>query len=241
MFLGVTLIYFRQSPPEQPVLTMSINPPDKAIFNESAISPNGKLLAFTATSEGKRQLWIRPLHALTAQPIAGTDQAECPFWSPDNRWIGFFAQGKLKTIGLAGGPPQSLCDAVSARGGSWGRDGTILFSASPVSPILRIASTGGSPVPVTKVPAGVNEGHRYPSFRPDGRHFLFNVGTSRADAAGVFVGSLDGGEPLQLLSDVTNALYTARPGGRGLLVEETAEALKQIRGGARVRSGGVGR
>ena len=214
--VGLWFLYARRAQPAREALRFEVSTPGNTPAQMFALSPDGRHLAFITGNP--LQLWVRPMDALESRVLPGTEGASFPFWSPDGQRLGFFAQGKLKTIGLAGGPPQSLCDAVSARGGSWGRDGTILFSASPVSPILRIASTGGSPVPVTKVPAGVNEGHRYPSFLPDGRHFLFNVGTSRADAAGVFVGSLDGGEPLRLLSDVTNALYTARPGGRGLLV-----------------------
>ena len=214
--VGLWFLYARRAPPAREALRFEVSTPGNTPAQMFALSPDGRHLAFITGNP--LQLWVRPMDALESRVLPGTEGASFPFWSPDGQRLGFFAQGKLKTIGLAGGPPQSLCDAVSARGGSWGRDGTILFSASPVSPILRIASTGGSPVPVTKVPAGVNEGHRYPSFLPDGRHFLFNVGTSRADEAGVFVGSLDGGEPLRLLSDVTNALYTARPGGRGLLV-----------------------
>ncbi len=95
---AVSLIHLRQTPPEQPVLTTSILPPDKATFRDTAISPDGKLLAFTVASAGRQQLWVRPLQSLTAQPLAGAEQAEFPFWSPDSRWIGFFAQGKLKKL-----------------------------------------------------------------------------------------------------------------------------------------------
>jgi Tol biopolymer transport system component len=208
-------LYARRAPPARESLRFEVSTPG-APAQMFALSPDGRHLAFITGNP--LQLWVRSMDALESRVLPGTEGASFPFWSPDGQRLGFFAQGKLKTIALAGGPPQSLCDVSSGRGGSWGRDGTILFSEGPVSPILRIASTGGSPVPVTMVPAGVNEGHRYPSFLPDGRHFLFNVGTRRADAAGVYVGSLDGGEPVRLLSDITNALYVARPGGRGLLL-----------------------
>ena len=214
--VGLSFLYARRAPPAREELRFEVSTPGNTPAQMFALSPNGRHLAFITGNP--LQLWVRPMDALESRVLPGTEGASFPFWSPDGQRLGFFAQGKLKTIGLAGGPPQSLCDAITGRGGSWSRDGTILFSASNVSPILRIASTGGSPVPVTTVPAGVNEGHRYPSFLPDGRHFLFNVGTSRADAAGVYVSSLDGGEPIRLLPDFTNALYAARPGGRGLLV-----------------------
>jgi eukaryotic-like serine/threonine-protein kinase len=170
-----------------------------------------------ASDNGPSIVWVRSLDALESRALVGTEGASFPFWSPDGQRLGFFGQGKLKTIALVGGPPQSLCDATSGRGGTWNRDGTILFSSGPASPIWRIASTGGAPTAVTRLPDGANEGHRYPSFLPDGRHFLFNVGSSRPNAAGLFVGSLDGGEPIRLLSDGSNALYAASPGG-GLLV-----------------------
>jgi eukaryotic-like serine/threonine-protein kinase len=214
--VGLSFLYVRRAPPAREPLRFEVSTPGNTPAQMFALSPDGRHLTFITGNP--LQLWVRPMDALESRVLPDTEGASFPFWSPDGQRLGFFAQGKLKTIWLAGGPPQSLCDAISGRGGSWSRDGTILFSASNVSPILRIASTGGSPVPVTMLPAGVNEGHRYPSFLPDGRHFLFNVGTTRADAAGVYVGSLDGGEPVRLLPDFTNALYAARPGGRGLLV-----------------------
>jgi Tol biopolymer transport system component len=214
--VGLSFLYARRAPPARESLRFEVSTPGNTPAQMFALSPDGRHLAFIAGNP--LQLWVRSMDALESRVLPGTEGASFPFWSPDGQRLGFFAQGKLKTIALAGGPPQSLCDAISGRGGSWSRDGTILFSASSVSPILRTSSNGGSPVPVTTVPAGVNEGHRYPSFLPDGRRFLFNVGTSRADAAGVYVGSLDGGELVRLVPDSTNALYAARPGGRGLLV-----------------------
>ena len=91
------------------------------------------------------QLWVRPLDSTAAQPLAGTDEAMLPFWSPDSRSLGFFAQGKLKVIDASGGAVQTLADASDTRGGTWGADGTILYSPNPTSPLLRIPAAGGTP------------------------------------------------------------------------------------------------
>jgi hypothetical protein len=106
---------------------LSLSPPAKAPFElleYATVSPDGQRVAFTARAPGgKRQLWIRPLDALAAQPLASSENSERPFWSPDSRFLGFFADGKLKKIEASGGPPQVLCDAPAPYGGAWSRDG----------------------------------------------------------------------------------------------------------------------
>ena len=165
----LAVLYFRQQPVELPVRTTSINPPGKATFNEIAVSPNGKVLAFTATSDDKRQLWLRPLHAITANVLAGTEHATDPFWSPDSSWIGFFADGKLKKIEAAGGTAQTLCDATNTRGGSWGADGIIVF-AEFNSGLFRVSAKGGVPAAFTTQDKNKRDiYHRWPVFLPDGR------------------------------------------------------------------------
>ena len=139
------------------------------------ISPDGTKLAFTARDDkGKVMLYMRPLSAVTAQPLAGTEDASYPFWSPDSREIGFFAAGKLKRIEANGGPPQNLCDAAVGRGGAWSKDGVIVFSPGATQPLLRVSAEGGTPEPASKfdLSRGDNS-HRWPQFLPDGRHFLF--------------------------------------------------------------------
>ena len=132
-------------------------------------------LAFVApTAEKKNLLWVRPLNGLVAQPLAGTDGARYPFWSPDGRFLGFFAGGKLKKIDASGGPAQILCDTQEGRGGTWNRDGVILFSPSSRDAIQRVSSAGGAPAPATEIDASKREfSHRFPFFLPDGRHFLY--------------------------------------------------------------------
>jgi eukaryotic-like serine/threonine-protein kinase len=154
------------------------------------------------------------------KPLAGTDGATYPFWSPDGAYLGFFAAGKLKKIAIAGGPPQTLCDSTSGRGGTWNRDGVILFSPGPASSIFRVPAAGGTPVPVTNLGNGPGEGNRFPLFLPDGVHFLYNAGSDKPAAAGVFLGSLDGSSPTRILPDASNAVYapSAAPGGPGYIL-----------------------
>jgi hypothetical protein len=97
--LGLAFVHFRETPTEAPLMEFLVQPPDKATsLDNPTISPDGRTLAFTATVEGRRQLWIRPLDSVSARPLAGTEDAYQPFWSPDNRFLGFFAQGKLKKV-----------------------------------------------------------------------------------------------------------------------------------------------
>jgi Tol biopolymer transport system component len=154
---------------------------------------------------GPDRLWLRPLDKTDAQPMPGTDGAHLPFWSPDSRSIGFFAFGKLYRIDIAGGPPQALTDAGTPRGGSWSRDGVIVFAPGS-SPLLRIAASGGEPAPVTKLDAPLQTFHNAPHFLPDGRHFLFHSLVS-PEGAGIYLGSLDGGEPKRLAASDTGAAY----------------------------------
>jgi Tol biopolymer transport system component/predicted Ser/Thr protein kinase len=218
---GLAVLYLRQTPRAQQALRFQIPPPGNAEAEMFTLSPDGRYLAFIASDDGPSKLWLRAMDALDSRAVAGTEGASFPFWSPDGQDLGFFAEGKLKKIAMAGGPSQTLSDAANGRGGTWNRDGVILFSAGPTSPILRVSSAGGAPTPVTDLGGGADaEGHRYPAFLPDGRHFLYNVGSNKPDASGLFLGSLDGAAPVKLLPDVTNALYAspAVPGGSGLLL-----------------------
>ncbi len=153
-----------------------------------ALSPDGRRIAFTAISEnGKGQLWIRPLDAETAQPLAGTEGAAEPFWSPDSRWIGFFAGRKLKKIDAQGGPPIELADAPTPFGGSWSTKGVILFSPNWIV-LQKVSSEGGTVTPVTD--AALGNLQCCPQFLPDGEHYLFSV-QSRVDSKRkLLVGSL---------------------------------------------------
>jgi WD40-like Beta Propeller Repeat len=139
--------------------------------------------------------------------IAGTEDASYPFWSPDSVFVGYFGQGKLRKVAVSGGPPQGLCDAsADARGGTWSRNGTIVFAASTGGRLLHVSSAGGLPSPATTLSDGESS-HRWPTFLPDGRRFMFFA--RRAEHPGIYVGSLDGGSHTRLLDTTANVLYTA--------------------------------
>jgi Tol biopolymer transport system component len=167
---------------------------------------------FIANAGGQQQLWIRPLDQTLAQPIAGTEGASFPFWAPDSRSIGFFAEGKLKRLDLSGGPPLVLADApVVALGGSWSSDGTILFAPYErlsTTKLMRVPATGGA---VTPVPGPGFGSPRFPEFLPDGRHFLFFMRWTSGDRDGVYLGALDTQEVRRLLS-IDTAVSYAPPG-----------------------------
>src|ERR1017187_7624502 len=116
------------------------------------LSPDGALLAFTARDEkSKVLLYVRSLTSLTPQPLPGTDDAIYPFWSPDSWQIGFFAAGKLKKINANGGPPQNICNSVSGRGGTWSKDGIIVFTPSSNQSLFSVPAAGGTPEPASKL------------------------------------------------------------------------------------------
>jgi serine/threonine protein kinase len=196
----------------------SLLPPEKSSFafdsGPMALSPDGRRMAFVATSSGNTMLWVRPLSGVSAQSLAGTEGASFPFWSPDSRFLGFFAGGKLKKIEGSGGPPQTLADAGFGRGGAWNRDGVILFAPTARDAIYRVSAAGGEPSPVTKLDVKASEfSHRWPVFLPDGRRFLYlaQASLTGTEKNGIYAATLDGGERKLLLNTNTNVVY-APPG-----------------------------
>ena len=174
------------------------------------ISPDGTRIAFKAAdADGRQLLWIRPLESLVAQPLPGTDNATFPFWSPDSRWLGFFANGKLYKIAGEGGPPIPLCDAPVGRGGDWSRDDVILFSPDFRAGLMRVSAAGGTPSTVTKLEGGDFTSNRWPQFLPDGKHFLYlAVHHENASKSVLFMGSLDGGAPAQVMETPSSVRYS---------------------------------
>ena len=175
------------------------------------LSPDGRALAFAASdTQGKTTLWVRELNGLHARTLAGTDGATFPFWSPDGRSVGYFAGGKLKTVLLEGGAPTEICDASAGRGGTWNAQGTILFAPQFESGIYRVAASGGTPSPVTKLDKAKHDSHRWPYFLPDGKHFLYlaiNRAFGHEPNDAIYFASLDGQENRLLVPSFTNAAY----------------------------------
>ena len=181
----------------------ALPPPDGTRYERViSISPDGRRIAFSAIdARDARMLWVRALDAVASQQIDGTHGALYPFWSPDGREIGFFADNKLKRVDLATGRVQIICATGLGGGATWNADGTILFAANAtVSPtrLLRVSASGGPVAPVTQSPElGI---HTWPHFLPDGRHYLHLRIESKRDRAGMFVGQLDTDEPKPLIT-----------------------------------------
>ncbi len=182
-----------------------------------ALSPDGRTLAMVAFSDpaNKNVIWTHPVGGRGATVVPGTEGAFYPFWAPNGRSIGFFADGKLKTVDIASGTSaQVLADAPFGRGGTWNADGIILFTPDAWSGLYRVPSSGGTPVAVTKPDVSQFQvSHRWPVFLPDGRHFLYLACnfSGRLDKNMIVVGSLDSDEKRPIANASTNAFY-ADPG-----------------------------
>jgi serine/threonine protein kinase/Tol biopolymer transport system component len=220
------MLGLRSRPSNPALIRLSLPAPEKTSFGPgSKLSPDGRSLVFVGTREGKQILWLRLLAGLEARPLAGTDDAVNPFWSPDARFVGFFTANKLKTIEIASGAVRTLCDLSSVEplsGGTWSPDGVIVFSPDTHSPLYRVSAAGGAPVRLTELVKEQNEGaHLFPEFLPDGRHLVFYVLGGAQD--GIVVASLDSREKSLLIPHAWRAAY-ASPGFLLYLREETLMA-----------------
>jgi hypothetical protein len=190
----------------------SLLPPPGASFlpYNFAISPDGSRLVFAALgADGRTSLWLRGLSSAGAQPLADTDDATFPFWAPDSLHVGFFARGRMKSIDLLHSEVKIICDASPGFGGTWNRDGVIVFAPAVIGPLYRVAASGGIPETVTQTSM---EAHLWPSFLPDGKHFLYFATWSGAASAhhdGLYAGSLTGEAPRLISSEITGNAFFA--------------------------------
>jgi eukaryotic-like serine/threonine-protein kinase len=208
----LVVVHTQQPPPSRTSFRLSLLPPRGGSFvqNGFAISPNGRQVAFIAsTMNGKNKLWLRALTASVAQELNGTDGALFPFWSPDSRALGFFAEGKLKSIDISTGFVQIVCESPAAVGATWNTEGTILFVPANGQPMYRVHASGGTPELVIKPVLG--DAYRWPVFLPDNDHFVFvlartpgSVGSTGAQASGLYLGSLSSSTVKLLSTDIVN-------------------------------------
>jgi Tol biopolymer transport system component len=200
---------------------------------EVVISPDGSAIVFAGLdTTGTRGLWLRPLDSLAARRLPGTDGALIPFWSPDSRQLGFFADGKLKRLSLAGGDIQVLCPAPNPRGGTWSPEDVIVFAPTSSGPLMRVPASGGAPEPATTLDAGRKESaHRFPSFLPDGKQFLYVALPGVESQLETRLGTLGDATPGPvLLAATSSAIYT--PPGYLVYVRQGAVVAQRYRAGA---------
>jgi serine/threonine protein kinase/Tol biopolymer transport system component len=208
--VGAVSISRRSANEAQPV-RLSFNPPPELLFNDTqhdaaVISPDGQKIAFTATSaDGKSMLYVRNLDSSEVKLLPGSENALEPFWSPDSRSVGYGSNGKLKRSELTGANAQVLCDAPRLLGGTWNKEGTIVFGPGYRMTLMQVPARGREPKPVEMKTDVDDLEHRYPYFLPDGRHFLFHR------KGGIWAGSLDSLE-LKQIGDVRGVGVYAPPG-----------------------------
>jgi eukaryotic-like serine/threonine-protein kinase len=197
--LALVVLLLRRTPPPAEISRFQISVPEKVSLAQTgfALSPDGRAIAFEAIENGAQQVWIRRMDSLEAHALPGTigTRPSAVFWSPDSRFVVFEANNKLKKINIDDGPAQNICDLPSSTngmfGGSWSRDDVIIFGTT-ANGIMRVSAAGGTASPVTALDRSNQEiGHLYPSFLPDGNHFVYMRFPTGSRDAGVYVGSLD--------------------------------------------------
>jgi len=213
------------STPKPPLIQSTLMPPagwDFAPGPPLAVSPDGLQVAFVAYPRSDNEevadrsigIWIRNLASTESRRLIDADTDSNPFWSPDGRWIGFFADGKLNKIEADGGPIIPICDAGDGRGGTWNEAGTIVFQREWNEGLMTVPAGGGTPQPLTTLDKDrFHIAHRWPHFLPDGRHFLFYVVSTTnpvtSEHSGIYVGSLESDQTRFLLKTESRASYAA--------------------------------
>lgn len=213
---GIALVLPKLRRASQPFVS-DIAAPRGARFNAVGdyagplvLSPDGTMAVFSVLGATGNHLMLRSLITGETKALGGTNDALFPFWSPDSRKIGFFTLSKLMTVEISGGAPVPICDVANARGASWGTGDTIVFTRDTQSALFRVPAAGGTPVAVTKLDVAQHTSHRWPSFLPDGKRFLY-LACDHRDPTGsvnaIFVGSVDGADSRMILRSVSNAVY----------------------------------
>jgi len=205
LLLGLAIVHFGETPSRPAAVRMSILLPGKSRVRALEVSPDGRQIAMVLVKDGKQQLWVRALDAPQPVALAGTDGAGDPFWSPDSRFIGFFADAKLKKIDRSGGPVQVLCDALAAAGGAWNSNGDILFGG--LTAVERVSESGGKVTELPGRPSGI-----FPVFLRDGRHFLA-VRTYENSVTGTWLYAVGSAESGQVLADASKVEVVDPPPG----------------------------
>ncbi len=173
--VAVAFLWWRTQPSPPEVMRFEIAVPEEVDFVRSvSVSPDGRHLAIGTRGSAGDQIWLRSLDDLTTRPVPGAEGGDLAFWSPDSRHLGFFSGGKLRKVSVAGGPPQTVCDAPSGDAGAWSSDGVILFDGSFTDAIARVSAAGGTPAAAFRRDSSeVGATYGWPAFLPDERHFLF--------------------------------------------------------------------
>ncbi len=233
--LGAAMAFLRTDAPIQPLVQSTLLPPagwDFAPASPFAVSPDGSQIAYVAiarpgnesTAAGSNSIWICDLDLPEPRRLAGADGDAFPFWSPDGRWLGFFANGRLNKIEAKGGPVIPLCDATDGRGGTWNADGIILFQKAWSEGLMKVSASGGTPEPLTTLNKDrFDVAHRWPHFLPDGQHFLFYVVSTTnpgSEYSGIYLGSLGSKEVRFLRKTDSRAIYA-----RGYLLYRAGSTL----------------
>ena len=215
--LAAAAIALRPAPKLPDAKTMRLSfalPSDLTVSTESpdvTLSPDGSMaLVMAADSSGTSHLYVRPLSAASARMLPGTEGAVIPFWSPDSKQIGFFADGNLKRMGINDDGAQVICPAPAPRGGDWGSGNVIVFAPAASGPLMQVPASGGTPTPATTLDTATHEtAHRFPLFLPDGKHFLYIALPGKDNQAPTRVGTLDGKSGPALLTASGRAIYAA--------------------------------
>jgi Tol biopolymer transport system component len=222
--IAVGLAYYWRETTQAGPVTLTIPPPPDSPFSGlggPAVSPDGNRIAFLASTSRVARVWIRSLDNLQSRPLAGTEGASSVFWSPDGKNLAFTAGGKLKRVPAEGGVGQVICNVSNLRGGSWSKDGIIVFAPNVQTNLYRVSASGGDSAPVTTLDASrAEDSHRWPQFLPDGKRFLYYARTTDPAESGIYAGWADPAKRSDrklILKTRSNAMYAPPPDGvRGL-------------------------